>query len=40
MGTRYLDFEKLGIKTYPLRAYMEALQELKEGSLSKAMFAL
>lgn len=40
MGSRYLDYEKLGIKTYSLSRYKEALQDLKEGIISKAMFKL
>jgi hypothetical protein len=37
---RYLDNEKLGIKTYSLSQYKEALQDLKEGITAKAMFKL
>ncbi|KAJ9574653.1 hypothetical protein L9F63_008185 [Diploptera punctata] len=40
MGNRYLDYEKLGIKTYSLKQYKEALQALKEGSIAKAMFKI
>ncbi|XP_021918601.1 D-arabinitol dehydrogenase 1-like isoform X1 [Zootermopsis nevadensis] len=40
MGSRYLDYEKLGIKTYSLSQYEDALQALKEGTIAKAMFKL
>ncbi|XP_047097424.1 D-arabinitol dehydrogenase 1-like [Schistocerca piceifrons] len=38
MGTRYLEYEKLGIKTFPLKQHKEALEELKKGSIAKAIF--
>ena len=34
----YLDFEKLGIKTYQLQDYPAALDALKSGQVSKAIF--
>lgn len=34
----YLDYEKLGVKTYPLADYKLALESLKSGKASKAMF--
>ena len=37
---RYLDYEKLGIKTYCLSQYEEALQDLQNGTVAKAMFKL
>jgi hypothetical protein len=37
---RYLDYEKLGIKTYSLSQHKEALQDLKDGIIAKAMFKL
>jgi hypothetical protein len=37
---RYLDYEKLGIKTFFLNQYEEALQALNEGRIAKAMFKL
>ena len=40
MADTYLDFEKLGIKLYPLQEYSSALSALKEGSVSKAMFII
>ncbi|PSN45209.1 hypothetical protein C0J52_07142 [Blattella germanica] len=40
MGSRYLDYEKLGVKTFSLSQYKEALQALKEGSIAKAMFMI
>ncbi|KAF5304222.1 hypothetical protein FQR65_LT08029 [Abscondita terminalis] len=38
MGDRYLNYERLGIKTFDLNQYHEAIQELKKGSISKAVF--
>lgn len=40
MGSRYLDYEKLGVKTYALKDYEEALRDLKAGTVSKAMFKI
>ncbi|XP_018333987.1 D-arabinitol dehydrogenase 1-like isoform X2 [Agrilus planipennis] len=40
MGQRYFDFEKLGIKTYSLSNYKEALATLKDGTISKAVFRI
>ncbi|KAI8422576.1 hypothetical protein MSG28_006370 [Choristoneura fumiferana] len=40
MGSRYLDYKKLGIKTYSLSQYQEAIADLKSGSISKAMFKI
>ncbi|XP_068239023.1 D-altritol 5-dehydrogenase-like [Palaemon carinicauda] len=39
MSERYLDFERLGIGFYSLEKYEEAMQMLKTGQISKAMFA-
>lgn len=38
MGTKYLSFEKLGIKTFKLSEYREAMAALKSGEISKAIF--
>ena len=38
MGDRYLNYERLGIKTFSLGDYKEALAELRKGSISKAVF--
>lgn len=38
MGNRYLDYEKLGIKTFSLSQYEEAIEELKGGAIAKAIF--
>ena len=35
---KYLEYEKLGIKTFSLSQYEEALEALKNGSASKAIF--
>lgn len=40
MADKYLDYEKLGIKVYPLKDYREALEALKRGDISKAVFKL
>ncbi|KDR20240.1 D-arabinitol dehydrogenase 1-like [Zootermopsis nevadensis] len=40
MGTRYLDYERLGIKTYSLRQHKEALEALKKGAIAKAIFKI
>ncbi|RVE46255.1 hypothetical protein evm_009079 [Chilo suppressalis] len=34
MGSRYVDYEKLGVKTYSLSEYQNAMDDLKAGSLS------
>ncbi|CAH1642242.1 unnamed protein product [Spodoptera littoralis] len=40
MGSRYLDYHKLGVKTYKLSEYKEALEDLKKGSVAKAVFKI
>ncbi|XP_046975920.1 D-altritol 5-dehydrogenase-like [Vanessa cardui] len=40
MGDRYLNYEKLGVKTYPLSGYKNALEDLKTGNISKAVFKI
>nr|CAI5861993.1 unnamed protein product [Callosobruchus analis] len=40
MGDRYLTYDKLGIKVYTLKQYNEALEELKKGTIAKAIFKL
>ncbi|XP_063545617.1 uncharacterized protein LOC134753611 [Cydia strobilella] len=40
MGERYLSYENLGIKTYKLSEYQKALDDLKTGTISKAVFKL
>ena len=40
MADSYLDLERLGIKLFPLQEYSTALKSLKDGSVSKAMFAI
>ncbi|CAH0761901.1 unnamed protein product [Diatraea saccharalis] len=40
MGSRYVDYEKLGVKTYSLSEYKNALGDLKTGSISKALFKI
>lgn len=40
MNDRYLDYEKLGINTYCLTEYTKALEDVKLGKFSKAVFQL
>ncbi|CAH1168720.1 unnamed protein product [Phyllotreta striolata] len=40
MGDRYLNFENLGIKTFSLRQYQDAIEMLKSGTIAKAIFKL
>lgn len=40
MGTRYIHHEKLGIKFFRLCEYQEALDTLKKGAISKAVFKM
>ncbi|CAH0602035.1 unnamed protein product [Chrysodeixis includens] len=38
MGSRYVDYHKLGVKTYALSEYADAMEDLKKGSVAKAVF--
>ena len=40
MGSRYIDYEKLGIGVYSLDQYAEGLVKLKQGKISKIIFEL
>lgn len=40
MAHKYLDFEKLGIKEFELKQYASALQSLRNGESSKAVFKI
>ncbi|XP_072948672.1 uncharacterized protein [Epargyreus clarus] len=40
MGDRYLDYNKLGVKTYSLAEYQNALNDLKAGNIAKAIFKI
>ncbi|XP_059057766.1 D-altritol 5-dehydrogenase-like [Achroia grisella] len=40
MGGRYLDYHKLGVKTYALSQYQNALDDLKVGNIAKAVFKI
>lgn len=40
MSEKYLDYNKLGIKIFSLSQYKEALDALKKGEISKAVFKL
>jgi len=37
---RYLDYGRLGIKTYTLSQHKEALEDLKKGVIAKAIFKI
>jgi hypothetical protein len=37
---RYLDYGQLGIKTYTLSQHKEALEDLKKGTIAKAIFKI
>jgi len=37
---RYLDYGRLGVKTYGLSQYKEALEDLKKGAIAKAIFKI
>ena len=37
---RYLDYGRLGIKTFPLNQHKEALETLHKGSIAKAIFKI
>lgn len=38
MADRYLHYDKLGIRMYKLTEYKEALETLRRGEISKAVF--
>jgi len=40
MSEKYLDYNKLGVKIFSLSQYKEALDTLKKGDISKAVFKL
>ncbi|CAH1381757.1 hypothetical protein MTP99_005692 [Tenebrio molitor] len=40
LGNRYLNYNMLGIKTFPLNQYQEAIDMLKKGAISKAIFKM
>ena len=40
MGNEYLDYDKLGIELFKIEDYDMALQKLKDGVISKAVFEL
>ncbi|KAL4711248.1 hypothetical protein ACJJTC_019089 [Scirpophaga incertulas] len=40
MGSRYVNYTKLGVKTYALSEYQKALADLKTGIVSKALFKI
>ncbi|RZB38966.1 ADH N, Methyltransf 26 and/or Shikimate DH domain containing protein [Asbolus verrucosus] len=40
MGNRYMNFNNLGIKLFPLNQYSDAIDQLKKGSIAKAVFKM
>lgn len=40
MNETYLQFDKLGVKVYLLAEYKQAFEDLKKGTVSKAVFKL
>ncbi|KAL1489350.1 hypothetical protein ABEB36_014263 [Hypothenemus hampei] len=40
MGSRYFDYERLGVQIFDLKNYQQALDLLKTGEIAKAMFRL
>ncbi|XP_063242632.1 D-altritol 5-dehydrogenase-like [Bacillus rossius redtenbacheri] len=38
MGDRYLGFDRIGVKIFPLSQYEDAIAELRKGGIAKAMF--
>lgn len=40
MGDRYLNYNNLGIKTFALKEYKDAIELLKKGTIAKAVFKL
>lgn len=40
MGSKYLAYDKLGVKTYTLQEYKSALDSLKAGTIAKAVFKI
>lgn len=40
MSGKYLDYSKLGIRVFSLSEYKDALDALKKGDISKAVFKL
>ncbi|XP_043225931.1 2-deoxy-scyllo-inosamine dehydrogenase-like [Amphibalanus amphitrite] len=40
LGARYLDPPRLGVEVFKLEQYQEAVDKLKKGEISKAMFAM
>lgn len=40
LSEKYLNYDKLGIKEFSLSQYKEALDALRKGNISKAVFKL
>ena len=40
LGPRYLEYDKLGVATFDVANYEEAIQQLKKGQIAKAVFKM
>ncbi|XP_059489363.1 D-altritol 5-dehydrogenase-like isoform X2 [Neocloeon triangulifer] len=40
MGPRYLDYDRLGVKSFPLSGYEEAMRNLEKATVAKAVFEI
>jgi len=40
LGERYLAYDKLGVKTFNIEEYEEAINQLKQGKIAKAVFSM
>lgn len=40
MGTRYMDYERLGVEVFKLDQYQEAIQALRKGTIAKVVFKI
>jgi len=40
LGERYLAYDKLGVKTFNIEDYEEAINQLKQGKIAKAVFSM
>ena len=40
LGTRYLQYDKLGVAVFNINSYQEAIQQLKRGEIAKAVFKM
>ena len=40
LGTRYLQYDKLGVAVFQINDYEEAIDQLKRGEIAKAVFKM